>query len=210
MIRLNFLVFVGLLACFLPGEQADPLGELGEGLDLSVLDKTPPAPESESEVPARHLFFAFDQAPKVDAPEAEEGLVRLRLPRAPYLVAPNAARVDTAYRNLGKVANSLNLKPRFPLKLVLHADGNVSVGCALEEDPETALPPGIDISPRPALPLAGIWADVQVADKTHPQVLAAVVALRRHAAEADLDLDTSELYFLPAAPGKVLVALRIK
>lgn len=215
MIRL----LLSLCACILlaPARaETDPLGELGEGLDLSILDEKAASPaESEDDAPPRHLFASFDHLPAIERPrnaadEDGEELQVLELPPAPYLVAPNPARVDDAYRRIGRAIGSLDLKPRFPLKVLLHADGNVSVAQALADAPDPALPSGLDLSPQPAVRLAGVWVDVQVADKTAPPVVAAVVALRRRAAEADLELDTSELYFLPAAPGNVLVALRIK
>jgi hypothetical protein len=188
----------------------DPLTELGEGLDLSILkEPEPTAMPEEAILPARHLFAAFDQAPRAEAPPAEKGLQTLELPAALYLVTPNPARIDTAYRHLHQAVDQLNLQTGFPLKIVLHTDGNFSVGCRIKQAVEEALPAGTDISPQPATRLAGLWRDIQIADKTHPLVIQAVVDLRQAALEQEQILDTSEIYFLPVEPGKVFVGMRV-
>jgi hypothetical protein len=212
MLRFSFILCISTCAFLLPAQDLD---DLGEGLDLSILDEPIQTPKSQVEdtISPLHLFAAFESAPHPKPPEGsftgESGLQILQLPKSPYLVAPNPARIDTAYQQMQHAVKQLKLQPVFPLKIVIHTDGNVSVGCAVENEITDALPPGTDLSPQPAITLAGIWADIQVADRKHPLVVAAFQELRKQSFEQKVTLDTSELYLLPAEPGKVFVALRV-
>ncbi|GEM_PF-1092061 len=189
--------------------RSSSIDDLGKGLDLSILDPSPDT-SSEPETPALHLFSGFEQAPSPALPKIEAGVQVLRFEKSITLVAPNTPRIDEAYRQLGDIVKSKKLKVTFPLKVILHADGNVSVGCGLETSIDTALPPGTDISPQEETTLMGTIADVQIAERSHPPVVEAVVRIRTHALKQGKHLDPSEIYFLPLEPGKVWVGLTLR
>jgi len=211
--RLSSQPFVSLLIAgtFLCGlATASSIEELGEGLDLSILDEGSSESAAASETPALHLFSGIEKAPQPERPELETGVQILTFSKGTTLVTPNAPRIDDAYRQLGEVVSAKHLKTQFPLKVILHADGNVSVGCGISEPVRTALPPGVDISPQHGMKLMGTFADVQMAERSHPPVVEAVVQIRKAAQASNLTVDTSEIYFLPLEPGKVWVGLMLR
>jgi hypothetical protein len=213
----GFFVVV-LFSSSLPAQPAD-VDALSHDLDLSILD---PAEKTEahslpSQAPADHLFVQFDRLPEIAAPRDDQWvlvedspLVKVNLPARSYLVVPNPARMDQAYSQMATALEDKLLKPVFPLKIVLHADGNFSLAIALETPPSHALPQGVDLSPVQEMVFVGVEADIQVLRRNHPPVLQAYVLLQSAAKKAGLELETSELYFFPLSPGKVLLALPVR
>jgi len=214
-----FCLIIGLSAAAVGAQPAD-LDDWSGELDLSILE-TPsptPSPTEPPDVPAESLFSLFDRLPERRPPPENafaavvpgSDLHLLHLPAAQYLVVPNPPRVDEAYLRLTDAVERADLSPVFPLKTVLHADGNFSVAVALPETVERAVPVGTDLSPLPALRLIGIHADIPVARRDHPKVVNAFLRLREAARSAGFVLDTSEFYFLPRTPGSVFFALRVE
>lgn len=213
-----FLLFLTLTARL----QAQPpdLDGLSREVDLSTLKPSLPVSEpgeGPSPHPRAHLFKNVDRLrllaePAEDPfhPLPESDLLMLRLPAADYLVAPNPSRIDTAYQRLLETLDTIGNPAKFPLKVVLHADSKFSVAIALARTPNDPLPPGVDISPLPAMTLYGVFADIQVLQKDRPSVLAAFQSIRRHARSAGLQLDSSELYAFPREPGRVFFAMRVQ
>ncbi|MGA0333454.1 MAG: hypothetical protein ACO3N7_05725 [Kiritimatiellia bacterium] len=214
--RFLLLIFLLRFSLYSPAQRPD-VDALTRELDLSILrEENGEEPETPLRPPPHHVFVDFDRLPAV-APAAEwlesfqnGNLYLLRLPAASYLVAPNPPRVDTSYAALALALQELDLQARFPVKLVLHADGNFSVAVALAEPPDRPLPLGIDLSPLPALEFAAVEADIQLLDKTHPPVLDAYLRLQSLARSQGWTLDRKEFYFFPQSPGKVWFALRVQ
>ncbi|WFB34388.1 hypothetical protein P3T73_09460 [Kiritimatiellota bacterium B12222] len=200
-------------------------------VDLSILDNPQDkSTTSHHDVPADHLFFQFEALPTeaLQPPLAEKDadadtdaetqsdeesattLIPFTLPEATYLIVPNTARIDQAYLSLAEALHLMELTPTFPLKVVLHADGNYSVAVALKEAPTSPLPLSVDLSPLQEARYVAVEADIQQINKEHPPVLEAFTRLREAAHQAHITIDRSEFYFFPLSPGKVWFALRVK
>lgn len=212
-----FFRFLFIL-CILPLSgfpQRPDVDDLTEELDLSLLDNPGKPPAEPADIPSNHLFVNFDlisvpvpaenQIQKADEP----GLYRISLPAAEYLVAPNPARMDDAYARLAQAVSNMKLKIHFPVKVLLHADGNFSVALPLGNPPEKPLPQGLDLSPQPKTVFAAVQADIQLLRKDHPPLLEAFLRLSEAATREGWELDRREFFLFPQSPGKVWFALRV-
>jgi hypothetical protein len=213
----RFICLILILPGFLLAQLTD-VDALSRDLDLSILDETAETSDETAvgDVPASHLFINLDLIEIPALPvrlledfQDERGLYTFTLPAATYIVIANPPRVDHAYKFLAETLSAHCLATAFPLKWVLHADGNFSLALRLVDTPEEGLPLGVGLSPIPEMHFAGVIADIQLMRKDHPPVLEAFTRLQQAAIDAKIPLDRSEFYFFPTSPGKVLFALRV-
>jgi hypothetical protein len=191
--------------------QIPDLDAFTEDLDITLPPASTPTPSAESNLPRVHLFERWEAAagfPTFALPEETTSTFQLVIPEGTYVVAPNAARISEAYQQLAALQEA-DWAFSAPLKVVLHADGNVSVAIRMAEKGKLPLPPGLDLSPVPELRLVGNVADIQIADRVNPLVLGAFTGIQQDAEQAGWELDRREFFFLPLEPGKVWFGLKI-
>ena len=186
--------------------QIPDLDEFTGDLDLELPTPASPTPAPASGLSRVHLFDAWEVVAAL--PEDATATVHLIVPEGTYLVSPNTERIASAYQRLAGEQNA-DWVFAAPLKVVLHADGNVSVAIRVKGEADRQLPPGLDLSPLPELKLAGKVVDIQVADRTHPLVMQAFTDIRRDALKAGWNLDRREFFFFPLEPGKVWFGLKV-
>jgi len=201
----------------LPAQVPD-VDEWGRDIDFSILrPQSKPDDRPEGDFPATHLFGNIQKL--TDWPEAPSGmpeplpdnpLVKMELPAATHLVVPNPPVLGDAYPRLQAAVDHLELTPRFPLKVLFHADSRFSVALALKEPPGEPVPLGVDLSPLPAMKVLGVTADIQLVERPHPPLVDAVRTLRLEARRLNIPLRTEEILLFPLEPGRVVVGMEIK
>jgi len=191
--------------------RADDIDLFTRDLDLSGLQ---PASREIREPPEanRHLFEAWDTLPEaLRTPQPDGAAIQIfTLPAGPFLAVPNPLNLPEAYALLSLALLQADLTPLTPLVVLIHADGNVSIGCRVKMTDSSPLPLGTDLSHMPERRLLVTAIEADTALRTESNLVAAAARLRQHAQRHNLSVQTRELYLLPQSPGHIRFGLLIE
>ncbi|MCC5844821.1 MAG: hypothetical protein JJU05_11270 [Verrucomicrobia bacterium] len=191
--------------------RADDIDLFTRDLDLSGL-QLPARQLREPPEENRNLFEAWDRLPealRTPLPEVE-AVQTLTLPAGLFLAVPNPVNLPDAYTLLSRALLQADLAPVAPLVVLIHTDGNVSVGCRVNMTESTPLPLGTDLSYMPERRLLVTSIEADTARRTESNLAAAAARLRQHAHRHNITVQTRELYLLPQSPGQILFGLLIE
>lgn len=197
------LLLFALFAASLPAEDL---------FDFEVdLSRIRPADRPEPAAENRNIFESFDTLPEaLRGLEAEGGGFHdLILPQGPYVVAANTPSLPAAYDLIARALETEGLT-LFPLlTLLVHADGNVSVGVPVQIEESRPLPLGTDLARLPERHILAVAVEAETSHRNQPAFVDAAARIRREAHRRGLRADTRELYVFPLRKSKVLVGLLV-
>lgn len=170
--------------------------------------RTPPPAQAEN----REIFTGWPHLPealRTFAPPEMEGVSEWALPPSQLLVVANPLDLPDAYRQLGEAITQAELEIEPPLILLLHADGNVSVGVRVQDAEIPPLPIGVDVSPLPAMRLYLQPVVGHEARRAQPAFARAAGDIRQHAAQQGQSLQTRDLFLFPGMENTLLFGMRL-